>query len=189
MINDLYLPGGMVTTGDGVPGVCARHGEPALRRQTADFQSRPPEWSYALLLIAVLPFVVVTYLLRKSMMATGWPFCARCRARARWLRLVALGLLVAGIGIGYAGIRYPGHGSLSTWGCILSFAGFVVALMHAGPSRIARAEVTQDGLALRLRNAAPAFRAALPPAPLAVGSPAPPPSWAAGPARESHPGW
>ncbi len=192
-LHHVYLPAAMVKTGEGVPSLCARHGEPAVRRRIVNFESRPPDWAYLLLLVGVVPFFLVIHILRKTMIATGWPICARCRSGARWLRLGALGLLLTAVGIGSVGVaiynRYPGFRSGVIDGCLLSLAACVFVFRQAAPSRITRAEVTPDGLALRVRHAAPAFAAALPAAPSLVGPPAPPPSWAAGPPRGDHPGW
>jgi hypothetical protein len=74
----IAIPASLIENGTGIPHVCARHGESAVVGKPVKFWSKPPIWSYPLIVIGVLPFVIVTLLVRKEVRASAWPFCARC---------------------------------------------------------------------------------------------------------------
>src|SRR5690349_25152485 len=80
-----------------MPDVCARHGEPAVERRKVSFSTRPPAWSYVLILVGVLRFLIVAFAMRKTVVVPSWPFCARCRElRSRRLK-TGLGLLSSAV--------------------------------------------------------------------------------------------
>jgi hypothetical protein len=166
----------MVTSGVGVPPLCPRHGEAAAIRRRTVFVSRPPGWVYLLLLLCVVPFVVVAVAMRRTLVAAGWPFCARCRRRRRRLYLIAAGLFLLGMAViissgPIARGRSPWWGLLVVPGDLIATFGPMIALFLSPPAVIARGHVTRDGRFLQLRKAAPAFVAALPAVP-----PPPPPA-------------
>lgn len=190
---DLYLPAAMVTAGGGIPAVCSRHGDPAVRGRRVQFISRPPGWSYVLLVAGVLPFMLVATAMRKTLVAPRWPFCASCNNRIRRSRLGALALILAAVGSVVAGITLSGQDSLlAAVGLalftILFVAGLIV-LVSSDPTRVARGVVSRDGYALRLREVAPVFVAALPSRPPLAGPPMPPESWQPHPEGGAQPGW
>lgn len=145
------LPANWVAAGYGVPQVCSRHGEPAVR-EPVGLQSRPPGWSYGLLLLGALPFLIVLLATRKTVAAPSWPFCARCKALR--IRLLVIGPLAAVggcavtvVGAGVAG----GHGQgrvigapLIVLGVLVMVTGVVGAVL-SGSGPLARAQVTRDG--------------------------------------------
>jgi len=191
--SDLYLPAAMVTSGGGIPAVCSRHGDPAVRGRRVQFISRPPGWAYLLLLAGALPFLVVGMVTRKTLAAPRWPFCNSCNNRIRRSRLGALALLLACIAAIAATIWFGGQDpSLVAVGLILFlllFLATLLVLISSDPTRVARAVVTRDGYALRVREVAPAFVAALPSTPALAGPPMPPESWQPHPPGGVQPGW
>lgn len=190
---DLFLPAAMVTSGAGIPAVCSRHGDPAVRGRRVQFISRPPGWSYVLLLAGALPFVLVTMVLRKTLVAPRWPYCYRCNNRIRFSRLGALVLILAAIATIAATITLgPDHPGVGPWGVLLFVLLFIASLfvlIYSDPTRVARAEVTRDGYALRLRDVAPGFVSALPSTPPLAGPPMPAESWAPQPPGGAPAGW
>src|SRR6185436_15165607 len=99
-----HIPSHWVAVGYGVPEVCTRHGQPAVERKKVTVVSRPPGWSYALLLARAIPFAIVATAVRKTVKAPVWPFCPECkRIRTRNL-LIGLGVFVGGIALIVAGI-------------------------------------------------------------------------------------
>ncbi|MDP9239814.1 MAG: hypothetical protein M3O55_04135 [Actinomycetota bacterium] len=189
---DLFLPAAMVTSGAGIPDVCSRHGDPAVRGRRVQFISRPPGWSYILLLAGALPFLLVSMVLRKTLFAPRWPYCYACNHRIRFSRLGALALLLAASGTIAAAVTLGReHPVIDLWGVILFvllFVASLVVLISSDPTRVARGIVTRDGYALRLREVAPGFVSALPSPPPLAGPPMPPESWAPQPPGAA-PGW
>ncbi len=162
---DIVVPAQLAVSGVGVPDVCTRHGEPAVIRPKTIFQTRPPSWSYFLILLGALPYLVVVLALRKRITAPGWPMCARCRGRRRTLRLVALGLFLLTILSFAAGFVTTGDSELVAAAIIVAFVAFLgwaIALNLSAEGVLARGDLTQDGQSLRLRRVSPAFAAALP---------------------------
>jgi hypothetical protein len=176
---DVFLPAAMVTSGAGIPALCSRHGDPAARGRRVQFISRPPGWSYILLLAGALPFLIVGMALRKTLVAQRWPYCARCDNRIRRSRLAALALILATVVTIVATIalggQHPLLGGVGVLLFVLLFLAGLFVLISSDPTRVARGVVTRDGYALRLREAAPGFVAALPSAPPFAGPPAPSP--------------
>lgn len=184
---DIFLPTHMVVSGVGVPSVCTRHGDPAVDRPKTIFQSRPPAWSYLLILIGALPFVVVVMVLRKTVTAPGWPLCARCRGRRRALRLVAGALFLLTVLSFAVALTSSGNNALVGATIFVGFVTFlasVVALNLAAEGVLVRGAVTHDGHSVRLRNVSPAFARALPPAP-----PQPRPAFPPQPPGLQQPRW
>ena len=169
---DAFLPAHMVVTGVGVPSVCSRHGEPVAKRRKTTFQSRPPPWSYLLILVGVLVFVIVAAVLRKQLAASGWPFCARCVDERRNRLLAGAALMLSAVLATTVAVVLAND--ISAWLALFSLVAALAGLFFfaaAAPAALARAEVTQDGTALKLRRVSPGFVASLP------AVPPPPPGW------------
>src|SRR3954468_12509908 len=94
---DVRIPAQFVATGWGTPTVCTRHGEPAVEQKRVTFISRNPGWSYLLLLVGVIVFVIVAAVIRKTVVAESWPFCARCAEERKRGRTIGLGIAAAGV--------------------------------------------------------------------------------------------
>jgi hypothetical protein len=90
----IAIPSTLVQNGTGIPAVCAKHGEPAAVHKPVRFLSKAPGWSYLLILIGVLPFVIVNMLIRKEVQATAWPFCASCVKLHNTRLPVGIGLML-----------------------------------------------------------------------------------------------
>ncbi|MEH0841715.1 hypothetical protein V6U81_04875 [Micromonospora sp. CPCC 205711] len=155
------LPAPAVTAGGGVPQVCARHGEPAIRHQKVLFRSRTPGWVYILLPFGVLVFAIVAAVLQKRVKAAAWPFCAECaRLRTRRL-LIGLGVVALAIlGVVVVAVAVP-QGSDAAGMIVVLFVfallvglGFVAA---SGWGGIASGHVSADGALLQVRKPHPRF--------------------------------
>src|SRR5439155_17806466 len=150
-VNEIRIPARWVAGGTGVPAVCSRHGAPSAVSYRARYVSRPPTWSYGLFVIPVV-FAVAVTLVRKSVVAPAWPFCARCKAMRARLLMTGLGLLVLS-GAGFAGaVAFRNAGVFASavpllvvGGFVALFAGVLVAARGSTPA-ITRARVSADGL-------------------------------------------
>lgn len=188
-MNEVRLPATWVAGGYGVPGVCTAHGEAAVVNRRIGIVSRPPAWTYLLLLAAVIVFAIVAAVLRKSITAPTWPFCARCR-RTRTLRLVGgfglLALCVVAFVLAFAMAATHTTADSSDFrttvtavGLLVAFLAFLAGVILAGRGAypaIARTRLTGDGQWVRVPRAHPEFArrvAAAVPAP----APPPPPYW------------
>ncbi len=185
------LPANWVAAGYAVPQVCARHGEPAAEGVRTRFQSRPPSWSYVLLILGALPFLIVAYSVRKTVYAPSWPFCAQCKALRTRLLVIGCVTLVAGAALFAGGVVASGGatdgnsvgGLLLLVGLFVAIAGLVVMGL-SGRTALARARVSQDGVWVevlkpdpRFAQQAPQYYAPQPPQPYQP-QPYPPQSYA-----------
>jgi hypothetical protein len=156
----LYLPAQMAVSGAALPDLCQRHGQPAFKRVKARFVSPLPAWTYLLLLAGFLPFVIVAEVTRKRIDALAWPVCLSCQQVRRRNLAVAGGLAVAMLGalfLGSAVVVLVAETAL--------FVGLVIVLSRLQWNVIAAADVTGDGIALRLRQPFSGYERALPPPP------------------------
>jgi hypothetical protein len=167
-MSETQIPAVLVASGYGVPEVCSRHGEVALDRRRTRFISRPPQWSYVLVLAGLVVWLVVVVALRKTVVAAAWPFCARCRAlRTRLLTIglatVAVGIVAVVGSIALTASDPSGHSAAAQAGPFGLLVGLVVLLVGAavagrgGTPAIANAFVSGDGRWLGVRKAHPAF--------------------------------
>ncbi|BEL03980.1 hypothetical protein Q0Z83_021710 [Actinoplanes sichuanensis] len=153
----IAIPSSLVQNGTGIPGVCTRHGEPVVLHRAVKFISKPPGWSYLLIIIGFLPFIIVTSLLRKEVQATAWPFCAKCvethknRMIVGWVLMAALPLSVAiGWNMGEAGVTV----------IFIALLPFIIgfALANRGSYRLLPWGFTsQDGSTVGFPKAHPGF--------------------------------
>ena len=78
-----------------LPPICARHGGPATSLVKRKFSTRPPGWSYVLILVAVVIFAIVAMAMQFSI-ATSLPACAECsRDRRRFIGFALSGWAAA----------------------------------------------------------------------------------------------
>ena len=157
MSKPLYLPAPMAASGYGLPEVCQRHGRPAVARQRITFQSRPPVWTYILIFLGFLLFVIVALVLRKKIVAAAWPVCDACLATRKRL---AIGMGVTG------GVVVLAFLSRSPGLIFLTIAAAIVVLAVLGSQRawanVQAANVTNDGGSLVLRRAYAGYEQTLP---------------------------
>ncbi|MET8153537.1 hypothetical protein ACIBSW_38835 [Actinoplanes sp. NPDC049668] len=152
----------LVSSGDGVPGVCARHGELAVLRKQVRFISKPPGWTYVLLLIGAVPFLIAVMVLRKEVKAEAWPFCAQCRDLHKQRTLIGLGLLLPLallIAITFAGVEL---GQTGVWLLLVAIIACAVGfgfLARGGYRMLTRGDVAADGSSVVFKEAHPAFAA------------------------------
>ncbi|MFB9409591.1 hypothetical protein [Dactylosporangium matsuzakiense] len=159
----LKLPAGQVAAGQ-LPQVCPRHGEPAIEMKPMRLISKPPAWTPILILAAVIVYAIVVSILRKTVQAAGWPWCAQCKAARS--RLLSIGLGVLGLGLllligGFALVNSNDAGGLLVLvGIFTLLAGLIVAA-RSGNQAIARAFVSQDGQFVEVAKPDPRFVQAL----------------------------
>ena len=61
-----------VAAGQGLPDVCAAHGNPVVIRKQTRIESTPPGWVWVLLPFGLLIFFIVRAVLRKAIIAPNW---------------------------------------------------------------------------------------------------------------------
>jgi len=152
------LPADQASAGRRVPDVCSRHGNPATYREEITFTSRPPGWSYVLLLLGLLPFVVMYLATRRKVTVPAWPFCDECKAmrgKRGGVELVFVALFLLCIGASFV-VHAPASRWLAGAAVVAAVAALLVNRL-GGARMIAGAEVTRDGAWLRVRDASEAF--------------------------------
>ena len=112
----IYLPTPMIMSGQGIPARCVLHGEPANATRKVRFYSKPPMWTYLLLLLSIGIAVIVMLVIRKKVAALRWPFCARCLVRRRTF-LLAMWACLAAIPLCFvaANLSSDSTSSSTTW--------------------------------------------------------------------------
>ncbi len=161
---EVRIPSTFVSTNWGTPTVCARHGEPTAESKQMQFSSPPPGWTYALLLLGVLPFVIAVVVLRKTVGAPAWPFCAHCVQGRKKRLTIGLGTVAAGVVSFALALVMPNDqvtaaGVLLLLGIVLVLTGYIIAMRGANRTLIAGGRVTQDGQLVEFRKAHEAFAA------------------------------
>jgi hypothetical protein len=156
----IAIPASLVQNGTGIPQVCAKHGEPVVLHKTVKFLSKPPVWSYFLIIFGAIPFLIVTLLLRKEVQAQAWPFCEQCVKQRKNRLAIGIPLIVL------LPLTFVLAGSLGDSGGVLVLVGFVAAI--TGFILVARNTyralpwgfATRDGSAVEFPKAHPSFVAA-----------------------------
>ncbi len=160
------IPAQWVAAGHGVPDVCARHGEPAVRRQRVQLISRAPGWALPLIVFGLLIYALVVFAVRKSVVAPAWPFCAQCldaRRRRRRTGLVLLGMAALST-LGAVVLIGPLHNDAGGSGFLLALLLILAAVIVFGTGSWAytsRARVSQDGYSVQVKGCAAFDRMAL----------------------------
>jgi hypothetical protein len=156
----VQIPSAQVTAARHLPQVCARHGRLADRVKPLRFASRPPVWTYALIPLGLLFFVIAVVVVRKDVWAPRWPWCSRC-GTLRVVRLVAGLTLFAG-----AFAVLPSVADRRESGFIIVTAALVLALglgatlfARSFASAIAGAHVSRDSQWVRVPRAHERFAA------------------------------
>jgi hypothetical protein len=154
----LALPAPWVRAGIGIPAVCSRHGRVAAYQTEVVIESAAPAWTYALIPLGLLPFLVVRAATRKVVTAPAWPFCRRCGRRRVIAIMVATAIGACGLlsVLLYGELADRHDYRLLVAGTMLIIAGYC-ALHWARRTVIAGTRVTQDGYWVQVRSAAKAF--------------------------------
>ncbi|MBB5866905.1 hypothetical protein F4553_000284 [Allocatelliglobosispora scoriae] len=156
------IPAHRVVAENGLPDVCAAHGNPATVRMETRIESSPPGWVWATLPLGLLVFFILRAALRRSVTAPSWGFCRDCLVTRRNRLVTGLALLVGGVASGIAIVAFAEATSRFGWlglvCLLLVIAGYVVLRISAGEV-VARASVTRDGEFVEVRHPAPAFAA------------------------------
>jgi hypothetical protein len=135
-----------------VPTACTAHQRPARVARKVSFISRTSGWVYLALLAGLLPFLIIVYATRRTVVALAWPLCDECVAhRRRWLG-VMVGALIAIIPVALLGGLVPSgshNGGLIVAITLAAFVGCPLLAAVAGIlgsySRLVRGTVTADG--------------------------------------------
>lgn len=155
------IPAQLVTSGAGVPRVCARHGEPAVVTKRVQFRSYTPGWVYLLVVLGVLLALIVAAAVQKRVKAPAWPFCARCRASRVKRLLVGSGtvLLAVLVTVVFGTVSPHGsrYGGVLTLGVILLVVVGLGIASRASASVIALGHVSKDGSTVEIGRAHPRF--------------------------------
>ena len=154
------IPAPLVAQSQTLPTACARHGEPADRHQRVVFRSKVPAWTYLLILIAVIVFVIVATVMQKRVKAPAWPFCLKCASLRRRGLLIGFGLLVLGLAgliiAAGAPADAPWPGPVALAALVIVFVGLIIAARSSW-AMVASGIATRDGMAVEVLRPAPAF--------------------------------
>lgn len=152
----------------GPPRSCVRHGKPVITGTDVGLQSTPKQ-DMSPTFGGVLAIVVrtVDHLEQiKQVPVRGWPFCAECVRRRQRLRRTAQALFVGGVAMVIAAVLFAivsqRQEPLLMIPMVLGFvaavtSGFVFG--QSGWTRIANAQVSDDGRWVTFANAHPQFAA------------------------------
>ncbi|WP_027346878.1 hypothetical protein [Hamadaea tsunoensis] len=164
VIPQFFFPTWLVTSGLGMPPVCAPHGAPGPVGVKAKIESSPPKWTYLLLLLGALPYIIVAAAMTKRVQAPLWPVCPQCTKQAQTLKLIGtLSLLMVPASCAGPSILAKGAdlgavvGWLSFVLAVAFFIGGAASFWFADPARVARAWLTNDGAYIQVKRPAPAF--------------------------------
>ena len=111
-----------------VPPVCARHGVPATTAARRTFATPPPVWSYLLIVLGVVVFLIVV-LATRTKVDTALPGCEQCGQERRrfWSYLAVAGAVSAAVFA--TGIAISSDG-LAMLGFFLLLATLVMACLR-----------------------------------------------------------
>ncbi|HEY6595602.1 MAG TPA: hypothetical protein VI011_16115 [Asanoa sp.] len=154
------LPAPLITSGQGLPRVCVRHGEPADRHKSVVFRSKTPGWTYLLIVLGVIVFAIVAAVLQKRVKAPAWPFCPRCAALRTRRLLIGVGLVVLAVALVVVAASLLPDSSAAPVAVIafvaLLLAGLIVIALSSWVG-IASGFASRDGTAVEIRKPAPRF--------------------------------
>lgn len=148
-----------------LPSRCSPHGLPADDRIGFGITSpRPrPRWPFTGILGMMAGLVEMHETIRVTRVS-GWPVCRRCRGRRRVFRILTylsfwggLAAFLTGLLVGLV-MDEPAAGLLvPTLGGIVLMLVSPIPLTYGLPARIARAQTTPDGAAVRITDPDPEF--------------------------------
>jgi hypothetical protein len=174
----VQVPAGLIASGEGIPGVCSRHGRESSRAAKCRFISRPPRWAPVLILAGALPYLIVVMALRKTVQAPYWPMCTECDGRRRKLLLAGFGGIAASVVLFFVAVALMSDttttqtdygytttesGPMAGFGAlllVLAFVAFIGGIIVAGQGTtvgIAQGQVTQDGIFVEFKKSHPSF--------------------------------
>jgi hypothetical protein len=174
----VQVPAGLIASGEGIPGVCSRHGRESSRAAKCRFISRPPRWAALLILVGMLPYLIVVLALRKTVQAPYWPMCTECDGRRRKMLLGGFGGIAASVVLfvvamalvtdttttvteyGYTTTEASPMAGFGFLLIVLSLAAFIAGIIVAGQGTVlgtAQGLVTQDGMFVEFRKSHPSF--------------------------------
>ncbi|WP_412541103.1 hypothetical protein R8Z50_00260 [Longispora sp. K20-0274] len=151
----IEIPAHWVKAGQGLPNVCAKHGEPAVAHLKTRFASKASKGAYA---IGGAALAAAT---QKRVTAPAWPYCARClplRRAAQISRFAMFGAAVAFFG-GYALMRATDNDAFLVVSLIGLVATMVTLLVNSILAKriTAGTIVSPDGHLVLVQDAHPAF--------------------------------
>lgn len=159
----ITLPSAQVAAGAGhLPPVCPRHGEPATEQRSVKLISKPPSWAPILILGGGILYLIVVLIVRKTVKAPAWPWCATCTAQRKKLLAIGLPILAVGVLLIFGGIATNSDASplIAVLGFIVLLAGVIVAA-RGGEVPMTGAMVSGDGRYVEIKNGSDRFLMAL----------------------------
>jgi hypothetical protein len=168
IIVEITIPEAVAASSQGMPRVCVRHGLPAEQYKRVTFRSRTPNWTYLLILIAVIAFAIVVAATQKRVKAVAWPFCNECAALRKRRFLTGAGLIALSVvGIVVLASTLPSDSSYGNYIVLAFVLALIVGLGYlarAGWPSIADGYASRDGSGVELADPSPAFAQAAAPA-------------------------
>jgi hypothetical protein len=154
---DLWLPPHMVEYGY-LPPVCIRHGLRAVRMQRAPAYSRTPGWVIPLMFVMLLVAALIAAAVRVTVWG-AWPVCEACLTRRRQYRNAMFACLAASALsiVAAIGLNQPGWVLL----VVLLIPAAMVLWSLSGWNNVTSSVVDRHRGVVRVKNASPAFVAAL----------------------------
>ena len=127
--------------------------------------SRPPAWTYALMLLGGLG-IYAFLVLRKTVIAAAWPFCDACRTARRKQLWIGLGTMALGVLVITVLLASSARGD-AAWltivaGMLIVMGGLHYITMRFNWRRQSAAQVTKDGSAVLVHEPSPQFAAQIP---------------------------
>jgi hypothetical protein len=158
LVQTVEIPAFRASTGEGLPEVCVRHGEPASQYWTGTVVSRIPWWAFLLIPFGGIFFAIVVRNTRREVGVRSWPFCARCLKARNLGRIVGFAMLGAGV-LAFVPVLLRDDspsgadpvGMLAVAGIVVALAGGLVAA-RSTLQIAARAEASRDGNAVVVRR-------------------------------------
>jgi hypothetical protein len=156
----IQIASSQVTAVRDLPQVCARHGRPATSAKSLRFSSRPRPWTYALIPLGLLFFLIAVRVMREDVWAPKWPWCHRCGA-VRVTRLLA-GLTLSAVAVAALPSFADQRGTpatVITAALVLALTLGIVILTRSFASTVAGAHVSRDSQWVRVPRAHERFAA------------------------------
>ena len=153
-MTDVTIPA-LALAAHGLPqlGLCPRHGQQTTRTSRRSFSTRAPAWSYLLIFVGLLLFLVVVLSVRKQV-AGPFPECRECdRDRRRFKLWVAAGWSVSSLVLGLA--LWKANEPLLGIGSLLLVAALILSGM--GDRFRVSGWLSKDEAWLTLKGVHPAF--------------------------------
>jgi hypothetical protein len=147
-------------------GTCPRHNRAGVRTKKLTFSTKPPMWTYVLILVGVLVAVIVMAVLRKQVSGDAHE-CDKCVQARRRFRAIVIAAWVFDIGL----LLAAGGSDIAVIAWIVWTLGALI-YSFTGATHNVRGFLSPDRTWVEIKNADPGFAAAVQER-MAAASPAP----------------